>query len=262
MPDNLVLGKGKVYLRSRDPNALDLAFVSGERFVGNAPELNLTSETESLDHFTSTGGIRQKDKTVTLEVTRNGVLTTDNVDKDNLAMFFLGSNSVYSQTGGSISDEIITIDTQDAYYQLGETSTDPRGNRNVSVVVVGDDATPTTTYVDGTDYTVDLVSGRLYIIDGGAIANGGPQDIYLDYTAAVETSEQIISGSQEFVGAIRYLADNPEGADHDVYMPYVKLTPNGDYSLISDEWSQLSFNIEVLKLNSTTPSVYIDGRAA
>ena len=258
MPDNLVLGKGKVYLRSRDPNALDLAFASGERFVGNAPELNLTSETESLDHFTSTGGIRQKDKTVTLEVTRNGVLTTDNVDKDNLAMFFLGSNSVYSQAGGAVSDEIISVEPG-FYYQLGETSSDPRGNRNVSVVVVGDDAVPTTTYVEGTDYTIDLVSGRLYIIEGGSIV---AQDIYVDYTAAVETSEQIISGSQEFVGAIRYIADNPEGADHDVYMPYVKLTPNGDYSLVSDEWSQLSFNIEVLKLNSTTPSVYIDGRAA
>jgi hypothetical protein len=44
----------------------------GYRYLGNSPEWGITVETENLDHFNSDRGIRQKDKSVSLEVTRTG----------------------------------------------------------------------------------------------------------------------------------------------------------------------------------------------
>jgi hypothetical protein len=32
----------------------------------------------------------------------------------------------------------------------------------------------------------------------------------------------------------------------DYLMPYVRLAPNGDFALKSDEWQQLNLNVEIL----------------
>lgn len=54
---NYTLGRGKVYFAR---------FTSGQvpgpfRYIGNTPEFNLTIELETLDHFSSDEGIREKD---------------------------------------------------------------------------------------------------------------------------------------------------------------------------------------------------------
>ena len=96
---NYVLGKGDVYFAR---------FTSGEepgpyRFVGNTPEINLTVETESLDHVNSDEGVNQVDASVPLSVTRSGTLVMDDIQAENLALFFLGSVSTVGmrrQLGG------------------------------------------------------------------------------------------------------------------------------------------------------------------
>jgi hypothetical protein len=40
----------------------------------------------------------------------------------------------------------------------------------------------------------------------------------------------------------------------------VRLSPNGEYALKGDEWQQMSFNLDIQKLNDTTESIYVDGR--
>ena len=42
-------------------------------------------------------------------------------------------------------------------------------------------------------------------------------------------------------------------------MPSVKLSPNGDYALKSDEWQQIPFNVEILKPEGME-AVYADDR--
>ena len=141
------------------------------------------------------------------------------------------------------------------------TATNPTGARmlsNVTAPVVTDADTPATTYVAGTDYTIDLTLGRLTVVEGGGI----PEDANLsvDYTTLASSRTRIISGSTPIVGALRYIAFNPAGQQLDWYMPYVKISPNGDYALKGDEWQQIPFNIEILK-KTGFEALYIDGRA-
>ena len=78
---------------------------------------------------------------------------------------------------------------------------------------------------------------------------------------AVEAStrDRVISRGQTVEGSLRYLANNPAGANIDYFMPWVKITPNGDFSLKGDEWQTVPFNIEILK-KGDLEAIYVDGR--
>lgn len=112
-------------------------------------------------------------------------------------------------------------------------------------------------YVSGTDYTVDLALGRVTPLEGGAINEDST--IEIDYTVAPSTRERVVSGSQAIEGQLRYISYNPAGKQFDYLLPWVKITPNGDFALKGDEWQTIPFGVEVLKKGSME-AVYIDGR--
>jgi len=262
MAQNYTLGRGKLYFARFIGNTQN---TGPERYIGNTPEFSLTIEQEKLDHFSSDAGIREKDDSISLQVNRTGSLTTDNIDPENVALFFFGSKSVVTDAGGAITDEAHNDVNQGDYLQLGISSNRPSGARGISAaststpITVKDDASTPTTYAAGTDYTIDLTTGRLYIVPGGAIVDG--TNLKVTYTVRASTRTRVISGAQPVEGALRYIADNPKGENQDYYMPWVQISPNGDYALKSDEWQTIPFNIEVLK-RTDREAIYLDGRPA
>lgn len=74
------------------------------RDLGNCPEVELTLNIETLEHFTSRAGTRSKDLIIVLE--RGGTLRfiTEEWTPENLAMFFLGSTVDELAQGGPIFD--------------------------------------------------------------------------------------------------------------------------------------------------------------
>jgi hypothetical protein len=262
MANNYTLGRGKLYFaRFRPGTRIPL----GERYIGNTPEFSLTIENEELEHFSSDGGIREKDDSIALEVTRSGSLTTDNIDPENVALFFFGEKATLVEAGATITGEAVEEVQQGFYYQLGQTVSRPSGARGIAAdatatpISVVDAATAATVFDEGDDYTVDLATGRLYIVPGGAIAND--TDLVVGYTIRPSTRQRVISGSTPVEGALRYIADNPKGDNLDYYFPYVQIAPNGDYALKAEEWQAIPFSIEVLKL-ADREAIYLDGRPA
>lgn len=258
MPNNLTLGRGELWFSRFKPNTQD---PEGERYFGNSPEFSATIESETIDHYDSDHGVNEKDESVPISTNRTGSFVTDNIDPENIALFFFGSVSALSVTGAAVAGEEINGVIPGLTYQLGTTANNPSGARllaDTPAPTVTDDTTPSpTTYTAGTDYTLDLELGRLTVLKGGAIALG--TNLRIGYTTTTSTRERIISGSSPISGALRYLSFNPVGKHYDWYMPYVKLTPNGDYALKGDEWQQIPFNVEILK-KSGLEALYIDGR--
>lgn len=250
----LKLGRGKLYL-APCPVGGELTDAREFRYIGNAPEFSVTFESETLPHYQSTGGIREQDASVELQVNRSGAIVTDNIDNRNLARFFFGSSSALSQVSSSVADEAITVLEQGAFVQLGVSASNIVGVRGIENVVVTSDPAGTT-FVEGTDYNVLSQVGAIEIIEGGAIT--ASTSILVDYDLAVQTRDRIISGNQPVLGALQYVEDNPVGSDSVIKMPYVKVRPNGDYNLIGEEWQTLPFSIEVLKL-ANYEAVYVDG---
>lgn len=269
--NNYALGRGEIHFARYFTGTNN---PKGERYIGNSPEFSLTIEQEVLDHFSSDHGIREKDESIALQVNRTGSFTTDNIVPDNVALFFFGEKTTVVEAGGVITAELLVEVEQGLTYQLGLSDSRPAGAKGILgdadedsnsgsvdpvVYDANDSNSVTQPFTLGTDYTIDHQLGRLYVVPGGNITEG--MTLAVTYTIKASTYSRVISGSQPVEGAMRYIAFNPTGDDIDYYFPYVKVSPNGDYALKSDEWQAIPFNVEILKLG-TREAIYADGRPA
>lgn len=253
---NYSLGRGKVYFDEFVAGTFNL---TGEQYIGNTPDFNMNVTSQTLDHYTADDAVKILDEQALIQIDRKGTFHTDNIGVGNLAKFFLGTTGIVTSTAGSITGEQINGVIPDRYYQLGVSTATPSGVRNVTTVVVKNDAS--TTFVEGTDYTVDLARARIYTIPGGAITS--TTNLRVDYATTVATRDQVITSSnKQIIGALRFVSSNATGVDRDYFMPYVKITPNGDFALKGDQWQSLSFNVQMVKKDSLTEVLYIDGQAA
>jgi len=252
---NYVLGRGKLFF---DPFAPGTRTRIGEAYFGNTTEFNLTIESESLDHFDSDQGVRTKDDSVILELTRTGAMTTDNISEENAALFILGELSEVTQEATPVMAENLGVALPGRFYQLGNTVTNPQGVRGVTTVSVTDDAATPVVAVEGTDYNLDAALGRIEIIDGGLF--DGIKNALVDYTPTANTRKRVTTSSSASVdGAIRFIASNAKGKQKDVYIPYVTLQPTGDWSMKGEDWQTMAFSIEVGELPGLA-AIYVDGR--
>lgn len=259
MSKNYTLGKGRVYFDAFVQGTLN---PQGERYFGDTMEFNVTSESESLEHFDNDAGIRVKDASVLLELSRTGTLITENISPENLALFFLGSSATLTQSAVTAQNTEFNTVKKGYYYQMGATTAKPEGVRKVTNVVVKNKTTPATVYVLNTDYTVDLDLARVHVLESGSITEAAGIRIEFDIAAASFT-RIVTAADAEIKGVLRYISTNPQGEKFDYFFPYVSLKPNGDFALKSgEEWQQLGFQFEVLKKDDNTEAMYINGRPA
>lgn len=245
--------RGEAFFDPEDANGA----LTGEIPFGNVPELTLTIATEKAEHFSSRTGLREKDASVTVQVDRTGTLATDNMTASNYALWLSGSSETITQAATAVTNEQRTVQPG-RFYQVGATSANPLGVRNVTGITIksSDGATD---YVAGTDFNVDNETGRVQILEGGSIAAGA---VRFGYTPVAGVFERVKTGSaSEIRGALRIVSDNATGGERDFYMPKVTLTPDGDLPIIAEgtDFVQLSFGLEVLK-PANAEAIYADGR--
>jgi hypothetical protein len=245
--NDYTLGKGKFYFRQFQQGT-QVPAAGGFRRLGNVPEATVTRSNEKLDHTSSEGGINVKDDSVTTAQDQALAFTTDNVNLDNLALWFGSEINEVVEVGGVVADEPLPDAAFDVYYQLGETADLPQGVRNVSAVSVKKGAT---VGVLNTDYKVDLKSGMVEILEGGAFAAG--DDLTVTYTVAAGTRKMVVDGNNTIEGELKFVADNPKGTNKDTHWPRVQISADGDYALISTDWQTVGFTAEVLQHQSGAP---------
>lgn len=253
MSNNYTLGKGEIHFGQFLPTTQT---PRGERYFGNTPELSFSAEQENLDHYSSDRGIRIKDQSVVLQLDYTGQFITDNISPENLAVFFLGENLKTTVTSTPVAGESFPDIEKGFSYQLGTSANYPAGVRKITSFVLKKGAT---VLVSGLDYTVDTDLARFTILETSVTLSNG-DDLTADYTISASTRDRIISKSTTIEGSLRFIAVNPAGANIDYFMPWVKITPNGDFAVKGEEWQQLPFTIEILKKGSLE-AVYMDGRA-
>lgn len=247
-----VIGKGRLFFEMF-PTGTKVG--SGELYFGNTPELSTTSDSETLDHYDADAGLNVKDESVTIENNVTGAFVTDNISPENVALFFSGNVDQTVVTAATAVAETFTA-LRGRFIQLGTTAAMPSGARAVTNVVI----TVAAATVDAAgNYDVDLELGRVFIEpDSADIADDA--EITITYDIEGSTREVIVGKGTEIRGALRFISANPIGTQKDYYWPYIKLTPNGDFSLKGDEWQQIPFSFEVLKKDATTERVYVDVR--
>lgn len=252
--ENYTLGRGELHFSRFKPGT---QIGEGYRYLGNSPEFALTLETETLDHFNSDRGIREKDKSITLEVSRSGSIVLDEIDEDNLAYYFFSAagRETITQAGGAVTGFAIADVIPGRSYQLGEAADDAVGDVRISTTGLTV-ATGSTQHTIIDDFLVDYARGIITIVEGGAIQAG--DDLTVGYTTLAATYDRVISGSEKVEGALKYITRNATGPDRVINMPYVTLAPNGDYNLKGDDWQQIPFTVEVLR-KGALEAIYIAG---
>ena len=127
-PDkNYVLGSGELYFAPFAPGTR--VPLAGQEYFGNTTEVNLTVESEMLDHYDTDHGIRQKDDSVLLEKNMSGSFITDHISPKNIAKWFTGTSSVVTQVSALASAETFDSVVPGGRYQIGRSPTNPSGLR-------------------------------------------------------------------------------------------------------------------------------------
>lgn len=246
--DDYSLGRGKAYFASLDANELPIEY----RDLGNVVELNISVEKEELDHQASREGLKVIDKTVVLsqKVTISS-LVMDELNFENIAFFFSGasgSESNAAQTGVPTPSGNLTVVTQGRWYDLyedasGKPTTDSQGKRIYDIGTVSIDSAEGTSMVLTTDYTVDTVMGRIFVVDGGSM-DAGNYDVTIAAkpagAATIDVMRALTSSATE--GALKFISENPASNDHQYEWQFhkTKLSAEGDVPLIGDEWTTLT----------------------
>lgn len=161
----------------------------------------------------------------------------DDCDPEVLVYAMLGTVSDVAASSGSASDETI-VGVFDRWTKLA--------NRNVSGVVVGNDATPTTTYTAGTDYLLDATAGMIKVISTGAITDG--QTLYVDYNYAALSAKQILANqSTEIRTHLRLDGTNLANQKKiELIIPESALVPGGEIALIGEEFVKYTLSGEIV----------------
>lgn len=269
---NYVVGRGRTFFDKFKKGSNNSE--AGELYFGNSPEFTLTTDSETLDHYSSERGMRELDASVLLEMTQGGNFTVDDITADNAALFFLGDKVSVTQTQQTGRKEVIQLIKKGRFFQLGVDDVLPTGIRNINnfTIVVADAGTavsvgtgdistiPGTRALPADQYEIDLENGRLYIEPDAADVPGAGLVAAVQYDIAAQARTLVIGRANMIYGALRFISDNPVGANKDYYFPKVSLTPDGDYALKGDDWQVMSFTFRAMKKSSNIERLYIDIR--
>ncbi|MFG0317077.1 MAG: hypothetical protein ACF8XB_07390 [Planctomycetota bacterium JB042] len=239
------LGRGKVYFAGIDPST-GLPDASGYRFLGNAPEFNISVEVETLEHQSSQEGLKTVDKEVVISQKVNLALTLDELNFENVALFFSGETGTHTNAAKSTQDaEILTTSAVlGRWYDLADND----GNRlydidDTKLTVEEDPLGTPTPLVKDTDFTLDAKMGRIFLLTTATNVAGG-DTVGFDYTAdatAKDVDEVKALTQTNVAGALKFVSENPSDGDHQSEYQFhqVSLKADGDFSLIGDEFTTM-----------------------
>lgn len=249
-PTKLVLGRGEVYFDRFLPGT---RIGEGERYLGNTSTFRLQRDVRTNARATSYGGRKVSVSESIISESHGIDFTTDNVDLENLALWFGTATVAQDITRLPVSETFAV--KRGRYYQLGKTQ-NVAGVRNITEVIVKIGAA----FIEAPgNYSVDRKLGRIWIEPAADdIADG--VNLTVSFTVRESDSAGVGAKSELVQGSLRFLAFNDGTSatpQNDVFIPCVTLTPRGQVDLKGDEWQQWSFEGQAFNLNPSTQQVYV-----
>lgn len=105
---NYVVGRGRLFFGQFRPGTRS---PRGQAYFGNTPALSLAQSEDNLDHYSSEGGIRVKDASVSLQNDSSGSFQCDNISLPNLALWFRGYQTTNIEAGSATATGTVTFAT-------------------------------------------------------------------------------------------------------------------------------------------------------
>ena len=245
--DDYQLGRGILQMAELDTTG----YPKGFRDLGNVPELTASVESEKLEHFSSRQGLKTLDKSIILQITSALSFVLEDINFENLAAFFSGTTNAYTNPAiaGVTAGEVLIADGDielGMHYMIRKGANPLFGITSTNALEIKTTNASPVTLVEDTDYAVDSVTGQIFTLTAStalatAISNaeGLTYEVTADATATTVDQLQILANTELNV-ALRFILEEADSGEKIIY-DYHKCTvsADGDYVLISDEWSQL-----------------------
>lgn len=230
MVDRYFRGQGKIFLATRATDGTPEGF----RYMGNCPELLISTDVQVLEHEESYTGQGLTDLQIETTIRAMARIRAENLNKENLAFALYGTANLI--TGSTVTDE--------AHVAYKGKSIALNFINLTAFTSLTNDA-GSTTYVKGTDYEIDLKAGMIDILSGGAIADAS--DVKANYTAG--NSEKITaftSDNREYW--LRFNGLNTAEGNKPVVIDCYKtrFKPQDQLALISNDLSSIDIEGNIL----------------
>lgn len=130
---NYNLGRGIIYFDGDTPTG----YTKGFRDLGNCTEFNISVETETLEHQSYLESLKTIDKELVLSQKMTVSFTLDELNLNNLSLFFLGSNQGTNGDGTAVLNPQLQASDNVNLYGSGNVLATDRKNVYVPNILVG-----------------------------------------------------------------------------------------------------------------------------
>ena len=244
-----MLGRGKIKV-AEITSGVATAYYA----LGNATEFNITPEIEDLEHYSTQTGAKTLDYTVLLSSKASLSLTIENINQRNMKWFLMGEQTAYTNPTVAGITDIAIVAAGDIVLGTYVNLTKADGSRcydiDASKLTVKTTTSPTPVELaKDTDYSVSAVEGQIFLLSTStklataiAATEGLTATLTADTTciASMYKVDAFTANDRKF--KVQFIADDPKDNSKTEYLFFsVALRPNGDYSLIGDEFKTLAF---------------------
>jgi hypothetical protein len=241
-PTNTVFGRGAIFF-----DRFSAAGVRSGQFqhLGNCDNLatSVSSDVVDLTDYTqnTSAPYNTAIKSTDVELKISGFEFAPSI----LAPVFMGDTSTFTQSAVTVTTETIAAATltglKGSYFKAA--------NRNVSAATM---LQGTVTLVSGTDWEIANAYTGLFRVKPTSSTVADGTALKVNYTAAALTAgttalETIrIFNQSNIYGQLLFVPNNSSGPNLELVAWYVSMRPDGDVSLISDDWAKWNMSGKIL----------------
>ena len=169
-------------------------------------------------------------------------ISANAANSDLYALFLLGSTAAYAVTGGTVTAESIASMEHDKWYKLAKS--------NVSSVVISGKTI-------NVDYQVDAELGLIRTLSTGTIANNATSSVNYNHSAVAGTTIRVGTESKVDVKIIGRLVNSETSAKAILEVPKVTLSPDGEISLIGDDYQTFGLSGACVLMDGEVADLYL-----
>ncbi len=219
--------------------------------LGNIVASSLQPAMKQLEHFSIRRGRRAKDRIIIAE---RGAMLNFSIDEINT----LNLQKAFGALSGTEEDS--TVEHHDDKIVVNPGGTAPDNTIDLkhtditdgSLVIrnpeLSEDQTP---YVENTDYTIDIPSGILTILPGGALNDnseeGGVPKIHVQWSENFASKKFSVFAGTQIEGAAKFQIMTPGGIKYITVFNNCVLKNNGDINFGNGEtWQEIAMQLDIL----------------
>lgn len=234
-PANEYIGRGKLFIDRFDSSGNR----TGQQDVGNVTSFEVEDKAEVKEKYESMDPESLLYARATIRQTVTLKITGDELTLDNIARALNGKVEQITEPGATVTGETITPSggaVLGRYYDLAF--------RNVTTLT--DIKQGATSLVLGTDFTIDLLNGRVYLLPTSITITPGSA-LTADYTYAGYTYNAVNLAAVSAVDCyVRFIGNPVKGRTFQHEYWHVQFTPSGNMGWIKDDFGDWTLEGQVI----------------